>query len=478
MSSSPFQLESIDRAYARFASISCARVIVGRLNEKFWSLAFLIVSASSCLLAFELTPSADSTPPSVFIVILTSMVFGVSFTACSHVLGLTNHLLGRNIIPLAIKLFFCSIIGAVAVSMVIGFMIYQPIGRYVTVIAMLLATTCAFVIRSGTWLFSSSYMPKISLIGDKQFCEEAIQFLQGGPLPLKIQTLSLREQGEDPAFVQDFNASSYPISLPRLCQRINSTDCDHIVYQPAHWAVLEQPLVEALAAGKTISPFSQYVEEHYQTMPTWQIPNSGLFSKSFANSSPSYLMSKRVCDIILAIVGLLFSLPLLVMAAIAIKLEDGGPVFYNQIRVGRYGRHFTIYKLRSMCVDSETGGAKWASKSDSRITRIGKFLRRSRIDELPQFLNILRGDMSFIGPRPERPEFTSALDEELHHYNLRHLLKPGLTGWAQINYPYGDSIEDAKQKLTYDLYYVKYATLALDLQIALRTVGAAMQGAR
>jgi len=477
-SPSPFQLVSIDRAYARFANVSCARVIVGQLNGRFWSVTLFVIAAVSSLLAFQLTPSPDLTPPSALILTVTTLVFALGFTASAHILGVTSNLLDRNIVKLAIKLLFCAFIGGVTVAVVVGFLIYQPIGRYVTLIAMASATVIAFVIRSGIWLFSSSYMPKIILIGDRKFCEDSSGFLSQGQLPLKIQTLSLRGDTPDPSFELNFDQSGYPLSMRRLAQQLNDAEFDHIVYQPANWEVLEQPLVSALAAGKTISPFSQYIEEHYQTMPTWEIPNSGLFSKSFANSSPSFLMGKRLCDIALGIAGLVCALPVLAVAAILIKLEDGGPVFYNQKRVGRYGKTFTIYKLRSMRTDSEASGAKWASKGDNRITRSGKVLRRTRVDELPQFLNILKGEMSFIGPRPERPEFTVTLDKELSHYNLRHLLKPGLTGWAQINYPYGDSIEDAKQKLTYDLYYVKYATLALDLQIALRTIGAAMQGAR
>ena len=474
----PFQLESIDRAYARFANVSCARVIVGRLNGTFWTVTLFIISELSLLLAFQLSPSRDAAALSTPITLVTALVYAMGFTASAHVLGVTSNLLDRNIVRLAIKLLCCALVGGMTVTVVVGFLIYQPVGRYVTLIAMALSTVSACAIRSAIWLFSSSYMPKICLIGDRKFCEESRHFLTKGQLPLKIQTLSLREDSPEPSFETNFVQTGYPLSMRRLAQQLKEGEFDHIVYQPANWEVLEQPLVGALAAGKTISPFSQYIEEHYQTMPTWEIPNSGLFSKSFANSSPSYLMGKRMCDIALGVAGLVCALPLLAVAALMIKLEDGGPVFYNQKRVGRYGRTFTIYKLRSMRTDSETAGAKWASKGDSRITRCGKFLRRTRIDELPQFLNILKGDMSFIGPRPERPEFTVSLDKELSHYNLRHLLKPGLTGWAQINYPYGDSIEDAKQKLTYDLYYVKYATLALDLQIALRTIGAAMQGAR
>jgi len=477
-SPSSFQLEAIDHAYSRFANLSCARIIIGRLNEKFWSFTFFAIATACCLAASFLSPSAIGDDRSMVALIMAPTVFGIAFMSSAHVLGATSHLLNRNIVSLAVKIFFCSSIAAVAVALVVGFVFYQPIGRYVILIAMGSTLVLALLVRSATWLFNSSYMPVVSLVGDRKFCEETSKFLSDEPLPLRLHTLSLKENQDSPGFIPDFDDSSYPVSVNRLHQWIADAKADHIVYQPAHWDVLEKPLVAALATGKTISPFSQYVEEHYQTMPTWEIPNSALFSKSFANSSPSYLLGKRMCDIVLAVLGTICSLPLLLIAAILIKLEDRGPVFYKQTRVGRYGELFTIFKLRSMCLDSEATGAKWASKGDSRITRIGKILRKSRVDELPQFLNILKGDMSFIGPRPERPEFTATLDDELHHYNLRHLLKPGLTGWAQINYPYGDSVEDAKQKLTYDLYYVKYATLTLDLQITLRTIGAAMQGAR
>lgn len=478
MNSSSFQLDSIDRAYARFSNVSAIRIIIGHLTEKFWSLAFFVVATSCCYAAFSLTPFSGDVQTSVMTHLLTAALFGMTFTACAHILGATSHLQDRNITKLTLKVIFCALMGVVAVTMVVSFLAYQQIGRYIFLIASASTVSISILVSSATWIFSASYMPVISLIGDRQFCEDTSRYLKNQPLPLKIHTLSLIENHREPVFIPDFNASSYPVSIARLSRWMSDTHADKIVYQPDHWNVLEEPLVAALSAGKSVSPFSEYVEERYQTMPTSEIPNSALFSKSFANSSPSYLLGKRLCDLTLSVSGLLLSLPIMLTAALLVKLEDGGPVFYKQTRVGRYGKLFSIYKIRSMCVDSETTGAKWASKGDSRITHIGKLLRRTRVDELPQFLNILKGEMSFIGPRPERPEFTSSLEEELRHYRLRHLLKPGLTGWAQINYPYGDSIEDARQKLTYDLYYVKYATLALDLQITLRTVGAAMQGAR
>ncbi len=478
MNPSTFQLDSIDRAYARFSNMSAIRIIVGHLTEKFWALAFFSIAGACCFAAFSLTPFSGEAKSSFFIHALTATVYAATFMICAHIIGATSHLQDRNILKLTAKIVFCSLVSTIAVTFVLGLIVFHPIGRYILLIASAMSICISILVRSAAWIFTSSYHPVISLIGDNKFCEEKSKYLKAQPLPLRLETLSLVESSGKPMFVPNFNTGSYPVSLTRLTQWFRDSQADQIVYQPDHWDVLEGPLVAALGAGKSVSPFSEYVEERYQTMPTTEIPNSALFSKSFANSSPSYLLGKRLCDLGLSLIGMLLSLPVVAITALLIKLEDRGPVFYKQTRVGRYGELFSIYKIRSMCVDSEKGGARWASKGDSRITRIGKILRRTRIDELPQFYNIFKGDMSFIGPRPERPEFTASLEEELRHYRLRHLLKPGLTGWAQINYPYGDSTEDARQKLTYDLYYVKYATLVLDLQITLRTIGAAMQGAR
>jgi lipopolysaccharide/colanic/teichoic acid biosynthesis glycosyltransferase len=152
------------------------------------------------------------------------------------------------------------------------------------------------------------------------------------------------------------------------------------------------------------------------------------------------------------------------------KIVSRGPVLFCQTRVGMHGKTFTIYKFRTMRIDAEKSGAQWAQDNDERITPLGNFFRSSRIDELPQCWNIIKGDMSIVGPRPERPEFTSSLAKEIPYYDLRHVVKPGLTGWAQVSYPYGASTEDSLRKLQYDLYYIKNYSLLLDLNILLRTV--------
>ncbi len=184
-----------------------------------------------------------------------------------------------------------------------------------------------------------------------------------------------------------------------------------------------------------------------------------------------YAMAKRAMDLAFGIGMTVAILPLLPLIALAIKLDSSGPVLYSQQRVGLGGRVFRIYKFRTMRMDAEKDGAVWAAEKDPRITRAGRFMRLTRIDELPQLWNILRGDMSFVGPRPERPEFTVQLAEALTGYDKRHAVKPGLTGWAQVCYRYTSSIKDTRAEVEYDLYYVKHAGIRFDLLILWRTIG-------
>lgn len=200
--------------------------------------------------------------------------------------------------------------------------------------------------------------------------------------------------------------------------------------------------------------------------PSWLIFNPGF------RKTRHLLAVKRLLDITMASMGLLLAVPVLLVLAAMIKLTSPGPVFYSQRRVGCNSQIFTVYKLRSMCVDAEKGtGAVWAAPGgDARVTRIGRFMRRTRLDEIPQFANILLGNMSLVGPRPERPEFVQSLEEQIPFYRQRHVIKPGLTGWAQVRYTYGSSVEDAVEKLQYDLFYIKHLSVSLDLFILFETI--------
>jgi exopolysaccharide biosynthesis polyprenyl glycosylphosphotransferase len=211
------------------------------------------------------------------------------------------------------------------------------------------------------------------------------------------------------------------------------------------------------------------------------LPEGWLASAPAARAGGLVALLRRSADVLLAALLLAFTLPLALLAALAIKLDGPGPIFYLQTRVGLHGRTFTLYKFRSMTPGAEAPGrAVWATRDDPRVTRVGRVLRLLRIDEIPQVFNVLRGDMAFIGPRPERPEFVAELAAAIPHYAARHAVRPGITGWAQVNYPYGASREDAARKLTYDLYYVRRRSLFLDLIILISTVRVVLfqEGAR
>ena len=199
--------------------------------------------------------------------------------------------------------------------------------------------------------------------------------------------------------------------------------------------------------------------------PSWLVFNEGF------RRSAVFVLVRRVLSIIISLIGLLLALPLLPFVALAVRLDSEGPVFYTQTRVGKRGRLFKVVKFRTMRQDAESSsGAQWAADNDPRITRVGRFLRMSRLDEIPQLWCVLKGDMAFVGPRPERPEFIEGLSKEIPYYGVRHMVRPGVTGWAQIKYKYGSTIEDAREKLQYDLYYIKHASIGLDLLIMFQTV--------
>jgi sugar transferase (PEP-CTERM system associated) len=271
-------------------------------------------------------------------------------------------------------------------------------------------------------------------------------------------------------------ANPQQLSRPRasLMQVVKQLRVDELIV-----AVREQrggvlPMDQLLGcrvSGVPVLDLAGFYEETRGEVPidslkaSWLVYGDGFYQSAWRQAF------KRVFDLVFASLLLALSLPVLLLAALAVRLEDGGPVIYRQERVGLGGQTFTCIKLRSMGVDAEKDGvARWASKSDARVTRVGAFLRKTRIDELPQLICVLNGDMSLVGPRPERPNFVASLRQQMPFYDLRHSVKPGITGWAQVRFTYGSSIEDARRKHQFDLYYVKNHSVLLDLQILLETV--------
>lgn len=260
--------------------------------------------------------------------------------------------------------------------------------------------------------------------------------------------------------------------MPELVSRHGVSDVVLAITGEMH-SELIQALMTCQEHGVRVIPMTQLYEEltgriavehvgnHWHVMLPLDHPGTG-------NVYPGL---KRVFDVVLAGVGLLLFGLALPFIALAVYLDSPGPLFYTQERVGKAGRVFSVFKIRSMVPDAEKHGAAWAQENDSRVTRVGRLMRKASIDELPQFLNVLKGDMSIVGPRPERPVFAEQLAEEIPFYRLRHAVKPGMAGWALIHYGYSSSVEDALVKLQYDLYYIKHQSVFLDVLILLRTLG-------
>jgi len=231
-------------------------------------------------------------------------------------------------------------------------------------------------------------------------------------------------------------------------------------------------LLRARSEGIRIEEAATLYEKLTGRIPVETIyPSTLIYADGFSKRSVSGLIIARFASIVVALCGLVLSAPLMILTAFLIRLESPGPVLYSQERIGKDGKSFDILKFRSMRTDAEDNlSPQWASHNDPRMTRLGSVIRKLRIDELPQFINILKGEMSFVGPRPERPFFVQLLKEKIPYYDLRHSVPPGVTGWAQVSYPYGATIEDAKNKLEYDLFYVKNLSIAFDLEILFETV--------
>jgi exopolysaccharide biosynthesis polyprenyl glycosylphosphotransferase len=261
-------------------------------------------------------------------------------------------------------------------------------------------------------------------------------------------------------------------TLAEAATLVRSIRCDEVILAGAVDAD-PAPLVDARSRRPVVRNGSEKLEDLLGRVPLEFVLHDRFLGRlgPIRSFDRGYVVAKRALDLVLGIGLALAILPVLPLIALAIKLDSAGPVLYSQHRVGLGGRVFRIYKFRTMRQDAERNGAVWAAEKDSRVTRTGRYMRLTRVDELPQLWNVLKGDMSFVGPRPERPEFTVRLAEALVGYDKRHAVKPGLTGWAQVCYRYTSSIKDTRSKVEYDLFYVKHASLLLDLTILRRTVG-------
>jgi exopolysaccharide biosynthesis polyprenyl glycosylphosphotransferase len=352
-------------------------------------------------------------------------------------------------------------LSAGAVVLTNWLVLYQPLGRTIMVVA-------------GGVGFVAAAMPRVlvSLLG-----VEAVERLAVVGESAAKTIRQCAEQGKtNTDVVLTFSEEQEP---RRLAVQARRAGAQQVVVSPKCNGTTLDQMVGCIRRGLRVTGLVQYVEQRYERVPAELIDLSWVVDANIHATRPALRTIKRISDLTISALGLTLTLPVTVVLAILIKTTTRGPLFYVQTRVGQHGRHFRMIKFRTMCVDAEAPGqAVWAQKNDPRVTRIGQLMRKTRLDELPQLINVLKGDMAFVGPRPERPAFERRLVPQVPHYRLRHLVKPGITGWAQVNYQYGASVDDALVKHHYDLYYIKYFTPLLDLMIALRTAGAVLRGAR
>jgi exopolysaccharide biosynthesis polyprenyl glycosylphosphotransferase len=435
------------------------------LRRRAWIALDVLLGAAAILVAYALQPefafgweTSNIVQPSAF---QAGLIYPLFVIMSMHIMGLHDPLGDRRV-----WFGFLKIVIAVAVALglyllALYLISLQQLGRTIMIRAFFLSAGLLGVSRVIVWRLASSTPKRVGCLMRQQTRAQFTNLINSNELPVEIVFVGTEEiQG---------NASDIAQSFFR--QRV-----DEVVVALAEER--RDVWLECLNQGIQVTSVAVYVEREYYKVWCDDIELSWFLAIDPKSNNPFYHRFKRVFDVLAAVFGIMLSAPLLLAAGFAIFLESGRPVFYSQIRTGLRGKPYLIWKLRTMRTDAERDGAKWAVQGDMRVTQVGRILRRTRIDELPQFWNVLVGDMSMIGPRPERPEFIRQLEAEIPFYLQRHWIKPGITGWAQINYPYGASIRDAREKLSYDLYYLKNASLLLDLHIALRTIGAVMKGSR
>jgi exopolysaccharide biosynthesis polyprenyl glycosylphosphotransferase len=439
------------------------------LRRRAWILLDLFSGVVAVMAAYALQEnmavgwvSSNPSQPSAFSAALT-YPWLLLFT--THVIGLHDPL-GDRRRWLALFRILTAVLAALALYFVLLYAVsLQQLGRVILLRTVLFSVVLITVSRFTIWGISRGVPRKLGCYLPDARLEALNRLVNRHHLSINLVA--------PPSEFSDSRVSS------RIVDFFAERKVDEVVVSARQRSPGDEDVWHAcLRRGLQVTDLATFVEREFYRIPPDELTETWVLSVDLKWIHPFYLRFKRVLDVGCAVLIGTLGLPVFLLALSAIALEDGRPLFYSQPRTGFRGKSYRIWKLRSMRVDAEKAGARWAAKNDNRVTRVGRILRLTRLDELPQVWNVLRGEMSFIGPRPERPEFVEQLTREIPYFPLRHWVKPGITGWAQINYPYGATVDDAREKLAYDLYYMKHASLLLDVHITLRTLGAMMKGSR
>jgi len=410
------------------------------------------------------------------------LVLTVLVLLCSHVLDLYDtarlntkgDLYFRLLLVPAVVAFVLALVSYIWPNLLLGGLHpeHSPYRSGSSAVGLLILTFALFGWRLGfTWLVQLPILvERVYVLGTGERAQRVVQGLRQNPeLGVEIASWTGRMEG---AVTRDSVAAHLMEVVQK--QKIHRV----IVAMPdRRGTVPMRELLDLRMQGVKIEEATSWLEkmsgkiEVENLYPSWLV-----FGEGFRRST-IFIVVRRVISIIISLIGLILVLPLLPLIMLAIRLDSKGPVFYTQARVGKAGRIFQVVKFRTMRQDAEAAnGPQWAGDRDPRVTRVGKFLRASRLDEIPQLWCVLKSDMAFVGPRPERPEFIEWLSKEIPYYGMRHMVRPGLTGWAQVKYKYGSTVEDAREKLQYDLFYIKNASIGLDLLIMFLTIKTVLLG--
>ena len=434
------------------------------LSKGAWTLLDLATaSCSAALVPLYLSPISETlrSVPTERLVMY-AVFYGFAFWVAGEVLGVHEKRSSRS---WRFRVAVCTL---AAVGACLGLLLmvwaieYRFVGRFALAKIVGCSVAGVMIMRLAIEGMASRSRPKVlALLAEETSKELAMALKEGG------------EQLELEGFKEDMPDSAE--SFVGYCeeQGIHEVVTQH---DTEHKGLLN--VVALLAGGTRVSDIVDFWERTFARIPPQYVDEAWLARLDLRLRHPLFHRAKRLLDILVAIIGLVVSIPILAIASILILVGSRGSVFFSQRRTGYLGSDYVLYKLRTMRTDAEQDGAQWAEKHDARVTGVGRFLRKWRIDEIPQFWNVLRGEMSIVGPRPERPELEEKLAVEIPLWSSRHLVKPGLTGWAQIRFRYAADSNASREKLAHDLYYIKNASLLLDLQIILSTLRSLARGSR
>ncbi len=458
------------RAHESALGISRQRdrnLTLSRIGPWSWFVCDFVIAFVCAAIAFSLTPyNIEFRQEAFYVAHVGRLEFcfgaGLLIAFVSHISGLHETRQGCASLRLLGHCARVSSIALLFLNLELLLVHYLLVGRLITFYTFIGSTMGLFMVRALVGLVVRKHYV-VGFIGSEKFTGMVrefgrLDFGQG----LTTVALTMKEGA--------------PVDLPGWALE---NHVSQIVFDPNDTIRPSRAdLLELLDISLSVVSYSNYVEKLYQRIPSDFINAQWVIDCQEELAVPYKMAIKRVLDIVIASIALVILLPLGLVAAIFVKLDSPGPVIYRQTRVGQFGRPFTMLKLRTMVEQAENGGAKWATEFDSRITAVGQFLRRSRLDEIPQLLNVLAGEMSLVGPSPERPEFKVTLESRIPFFAHRVLVKPGITGWAQVNRGFAASEAETATKLSFDFYYIKNLSLGLDLRILLRTISSFNSGAR